>query len=100
MSDLTAPLSVFDGIRVRVRGFARQHAHALVLACTLTAALIVSLVPAAGATRCIMVEQQTLGTQGALSLSIALTALAWWVHKPALRFIAARRRNQSSTPAD
>jgi hypothetical protein len=37
--------------------------------------------------------------QGALSLSIVLTALAWRAHKPALRFIAARRPSEGTPTA-
>ena len=99
MSELTVTPSRFDHIPARVLGFARQHSGALILGCMLGAALGVWLYPAAPA-RCMLVEQRTLGIRDALSLSIALTALGWWAHKPAMRFIRSRRPSQSDTPSE
>ena len=98
MAELTVLPSKFDATRDRLNGFARRHAQPILLGCMLGAALLVLTMPGAAQTRCTFAGQQGLGTQAAASLSIVLTALAWWVHKPALRFAAALRRTAGSTP--
>ena len=70
----------------------RPHARPLILACGLASALLVWSIPAAPATRCLMVKQAALGLQGAISLSLVLTALAWYVHKPVLQRVQALRQ--------
>ena len=90
----------FDAARSRAKTFARANSGALVLGCMLGAALAVWFVPAAAESRCMLVQQRALGIQGALSLSIALTALGWWLHKPALRFLRSRREGESVPPGE
>lgn len=71
--------------RDRVLQALRPHARPLTLACGLAGALLVWSVPAAQETRCMMVKQAALGWQAAVSLSVALTALTWYAHKPVLQ---------------
>ena len=78
--------------RDRVFDALRPHARPLTLACGLAGALLVWSVPAATETRCMMVKQAALGWQAAIALSIALTALAWYAHKPAQHRIKAIRQ--------
>ena len=63
----------------------RPHAGPLILACGLAGALLAWSMPAAPETRCMLAQQAALGWQAALSLSIALTALVGYAHKPVLR---------------
>ena len=100
MSELTLTPSRFSDAHARVMAFARQHSSALILGCMLAGALGVWLYPAAPETRCMFVKQRALGMQGALSLSIVLTALGWWAHKPAMRFIRSRRPVESDAPSE
>ena len=100
MNELILAPSRFDDASARVVGFARQHSSALILGCMLSAALAVWFYPAAPETRCLLVKQQALGIRGGLSLSIVLTALGWWAHKPAMRFIRSRRPDESGTPSE
>ena len=97
MTELTTNPNRLDSMRAGLDAFIRRNANALILGCMLGAALAVWMVPAAAETRCMMVKQQGLGLQGALSLSIVLTALAWRTHKPALRFLASRRRGEGTS---
>ena len=100
MSRPTATLTGLDAPRDRLEAFARRHAQPILLGCMLGAALLVLTMPSAAETRCVFAGQQGLGMQAAASLSIVLTALAWWVHKPALRFAGSLRRTAGSTPTD
>ena len=100
MTELTVSLSKFGATRGRLEGFARRHAQPVLLGCMLGAALLVQTMPSAAPTRCVLAGQQALGMQAAASLSIVLTALAWWVHKPALRCVASLRRTADSPPTD
>ena len=70
----------------------RPHARPLILACGLASALLVWAIPAAPATRCLMVKQAALGLQGAISLSLVLTTLVWYGHKPVLERVRALRQ--------
>src|SRR6188508_2812744 len=85
MSPLASPISTLHLGRDRVLQALRPHARPLTLACGLASALIVWSVPAATEVRCPLVRQAALGWQGAISMSIALTVLAWYSHKPMLR---------------
>ena len=100
MAELTVSPSKLDGPRDRLEAFAGRHAQPIVLGCMLGAALLVQTMPGAAATRCTFAGQQGLGIQAAASLSIVLTALASWVHKPALRLAASLRRTAGSPPTD
>jgi hypothetical protein len=100
MAELTVSPSNPDAPRDRPEGFARRHAQPILLGCLLGAALLVLTMPGAAHTRCMLAGQQGLGMQGAAALSIVLTALAWWVHKPALRYAASLRRTEDSAPAE
>jgi len=73
----------------------RPHARPLILACGLASALLVWSIPAAPAARCMLGGQASLGWQGALSLSIVLTALAWFVHRPVLQRLRTFRQRLS-----
>lgn len=66
----------------------------------LGAALAVWMIPVTAETRYMLASQGGLGIQGALSLSIALTALGWWAHKPALQFLRSRRMDKSVPPSE
>ena len=100
MNAMIASLTRFDGACDRLDRTLERNAGAIVLACLLSAALAVWLVPAAPATRCMLVKNQAMSVQSMISLSIALTALAWQFHKPALRFAASLRRKDGSASAD
>lgn len=99
MSGLSFIPTGLDDARLRLEGLARENSGALVLSCMLAAALLVWMAPAAPETRCMLARQAALGMQGALSVAIVLTALAWRAHKPALRFIAARRPSEGTPTA-
>ena len=94
------PPGRFDEARGRALAFAQANSAALVLGCMLSAALAVWMIPTAAETRCMLVEQRALGIRGALSLSLALTALGWWAHKPALAFFRSRRPDESAPPSE
>ena len=96
MSELTASPNRLDSLRTGLPAFARRNANSLVLGCMLGAALLAWMIPAAAETRCMMVQQRGLGLQGALSLSIVLTALAWFGHKPMLQRARAIRQRLSN----
>jgi hypothetical protein len=100
MTELTLAPSRFDEARERVLAFAKANSGALVLGCMLSAALGVWMIPAAAETRCMLATQRGLGMQGALSLSFAMTALGWWAHKPAQRFLRSRRPDESAPPSE
>jgi hypothetical protein len=88
-----ARLTTLDFASHRLVHFARRNARALVLACGLAGALAVWSLPAAPETQCMLAKQAALGWHAMVSLSIALTALAWSVHRPVLqRFAEIRRR--------
>ena len=100
MNAMNATLTRFDGACDRLDRMVERNAGAIVLACLLSAALLVWLVPAAPATRCMLVRSQAMSVQSMVSLSIALTALAWQFHAPALRWAASLRRKDGSAPND
>jgi hypothetical protein len=100
MTALTLTPGRFDAARERGLTFARANSSALVLACMLGAALGVWMIPAAAETRCMLATQRGLGMQGALSLSFAMTALGWWAHKPAQRFLRSRRLDKNVPPSE
>lgn len=98
MSGLSFIPTGLDDARLRLEGLARENSGALVLGCMLAAALLVWMAPAAPETRCMLARQAALGMQGALSVAIVLTALAWRAHKPALRLIRPRRGDDGAPP--
>jgi hypothetical protein len=78
--------------RSRVLAALRPHARPLTLACGLAGALAVWSMPAAQEARCMLVAESSLSWQTGTSLSIALTALAWYVHKPVLQRVRTIRQ--------
>jgi hypothetical protein len=100
MSLMTTSLQRFDGVCDRLDSVVERNAGAIVLACLLSAALVVWLVPAPPETRCMLVKSRALSVQAMVSLAIAATALAWQFHKPVLRFAASLRRKESDTPSE
>ena len=90
MSQFAATMTMLGSHRVLQA--LRPHARPLILACGLLGALLVWAVPAAPTARCMMAGHAALGWQGATSLSIVLTMLAWYVHKPVLQRVQALRQ--------
>lgn len=76
----------------RVMHMLRAHARPLVLACGLAGALLVWSMPAASEGRCMIAKQAALGWQAAISLSIALTVLTWYSHKPVVQRVRSLRQ--------
>ena len=100
MTALTFAPGHFDQTRARALAFAKANSSALILGCMLSAALGVWMIPGAAETRCMLAKQLALGMQGDMSLSIALTALGWWAHKPALAFLRSRQPDESAPPSE
>jgi hypothetical protein len=91
-----ASLTTFDLGSPRLAQFARRNARALILACGLAGALVFWSPSTASETQCMLVQRAAFGWRAAVSLSIALTALAWFVHRPALERLSALRRRISA----
>lgn len=89
-------LSLLDFGSPRLAQFARRNARALILACGLAGALVFWSPSTASETQCMLVQRSAFGLHAAASLSIALTALAWFVHRPALERLAALRQRMSA----
>ena len=99
MTLMTTSLAHFDGATDRMEAFVQRNSSAIVLGCMLSAAMMVWLAPAAPESRCMLVQSRAFTVQHALSLSIALTALVWRFHKPALHFAARLRGKESDAPS-
>jgi hypothetical protein len=89
-------LTTLDFGSPRLAQFARRNARALILACGLAGALAFWSPSTASETQCMLVQSSAFGWHAAVSLSIALTALAWSVHRPVLDRVSALRRRMSA----
>jgi hypothetical protein len=94
---LATRLTTLDLASHRFAQFARQNARALVLACGLASALVFWSLPTAPETQCMLVRRSALSWHALVSLSIALTALAWTFHRSVLERVAAFRRRISAS---
>src|SRR5687768_2171002 len=98
MSPVTSALSQFHLARARAIDALRPHARPLVLACMLAGSLLVWTAPAASESRCMLVKQVAFTAQATLALSMVLTTLAWYFHKPILRHASALPKRVSRRP--
>ncbi len=94
---LATSLTSLDLSSSRLAQFARSNARALVLACGLAGALVFWTLPTAPETQCMLVKRSALSWHALVSLSMALTALAWAFHRPVLERVAAFRRRISAS---
>jgi hypothetical protein len=98
MSEVVSALGQFHRVREQAVAALRPHARPLVLGCMLAASVLAWTAPAASQSRCMLVQHAVVSIQTLVALSMAVTTLAWYFHKPILRRARALRDRMLRQP--